>query len=87
MKKAKDQQAGYVASADFGSAAVCAQCQMFVLPLGHREGDSPVAHEPPNIPHNVMLQVSRGKSSTGPLDSPHVPPRGLVTSFSQLPLF
>lgn len=51
MKKAKDQQAGYVASADFGSAAVCAQCQMFVLPLGHREGDSPVAHEPPNIPH------------------------------------
>lgn len=50
MKKVKDQQAGYVASASFRPAAVCAQCQLFVLPLGHREGDSPVAHEP-NIPH------------------------------------
>lgn len=44
MKKAKDQHTGYVASASFWPAAVCAQCQMFAPPLGHREGDSPVVH-------------------------------------------
>lgn len=86
MEKAKDQQAGYVASSGFGLllSVPSVKCLSFLLVT-----ERVTLQWLMNLltyPTYVMLQVSRGKSSTGPLDS-HVPPRGLVTSFSQLPLF
>lgn len=70
MKKAKDQQAGFIASPSFWPAVVCVQYQMFASSIGHRKGDQvPLQYLMNLLKHPIflMLQVSRDKSSMGPL--------------------
>lgn len=72
MRKAKDQQAGFVASLSFWSAVVCVQYQMFAPTpnLSQRKGDQvPLQYLTDLLKHPIflMLQVSRGTSSTGSL--------------------